>query len=297
MQQTRLPVANSRILPKALPRLKVLPKALPRLKVLPKAVPRYVGPRTPEDFRNLIADEQMSQLGYKTETLLQVNCDIDYKNVRLPSCGYSAVLRVSGSGTDHIAVWLACKRWNCSKCGPVKKDEWTNSLTPYVSKVLHLEKLTVSFGGWDALKRRIQRAGGQFTRLRYEDNFLILTDARVGGFTIPKAIREAELAAVIKAMPYGVRAITSSRGWKKAVLPPTDQYDMVGTTARSIQEIDSVLRSNGIFTKEISIGSSKKPGISFNLPPVIAEKAYIHLLWSIGIGCITEKDREKFRAT
>ncbi len=71
---------------------------------------------------------------------------------------------------------------------------------------------------------------------------------------------------------------------------------MVGTSAKSIQEIDAILKSYGIATQEMTIGGGKKPGIGFNLPPIIAEKVYIQLLWSIGVGCSTKKERDRLLA-
>jgi len=274
-------------------------------KGLPKQLPKvFVGPKTPAEFKKLInSGNPVSQLGYTEGQATQDNCDISDistkkqdGSVLLPSCGYSAMLRLAGSSTEHMAVWLSCKRWNCNKCGPVKKKEWTKSLIPFIDKEIHIEKLRVSLLGWSALKRRVQRAGGEYVRLRYEDDFLIFTSACVGGMIVPKANREAELEAAIKAMPYAKRAISSSRGWKKASVPPSNEWEMVGTSATGIQKMDQIIRACGIPTQPLSIGQGQKPGIRFSIPTIIAKTAYPWFLWMNGVWRRTKEDREKLHA-
>lgn len=174
------------------------------------------------------------------------------------------IMRHHGNQQTRV-IRASCKRLNCEHCGPIKRQQYTATVS---ERVLAWEKNAAADGppptltkfyceesDWHRVSAHIYRERAEYFRLDLGDgNFMVITTASepasIEGarqLLAPEAIRD--LSNGIKALPtLREKVFTSSRGWKLVddTKSPVKGWVREGAFSCSWNEVVNIMEYNRI---------------------------------------------------
>lgn len=134
-------------------------------------------------------------------------------------CGLGTWLYDDGS-TITFGVYY-CGRWDCPRCAAYKREQW---IAAAIQAGPQLWVVVVDADGMEALRKRIERRGGEYFRVREEDAALVFSNVEVPGaepLTDSTAIRKRMSASLHPTSRR--RRISRSQGWAAFGQVPIDR--------------------------------------------------------------------------
>lgn len=142
-----------------------------------------------------------------------------------------------------------CHSWKCESC--VRKrlvPAWQSHLSIRFQREESIYRFTCDVSQWEAVRKAIRRAGGEYARVRIGSRFAVYTTAPIGDQLSPDAACH-RLIEDCKSIQLGHRGFSSSRRWKlkekkSSGFTRLEQQPQVSTRAleRAADELGIVLQ-------------------------------------------------------
>lgn len=152
---------------------------------------------------------------------------------------------------------VACGRWNCTRCSTRNKTIWKAHLSATIDglrpgSILYTETIDGKAGTWDAVRKRLQRAGANHVRIQTAaDEIVIVSTFPVSAASMP--LTRAQSIDLVTRTIDGLlifgdtrKPIHTSRPWKRPEEEPTG-WKVVGALPResSTTEITDAIKKLG----------------------------------------------------
>ena len=173
-------------------------------------------------------------------------------------CCRALVLRHQETGDPYLSE-VRCEKWSgCPGCRLFLRDRELTSARWHFGNAPAVFEGGVSEENWQAMRRRIRRAGGQYHRTRdgHGADYYVVANVNVYGLipcTVQTAWQTVHVLLVLHPEDCGERPITTSRGWCLPQQETSGLFSLLGQastmTADEVIEIAERFSATAFFVR------------------------------------------------